>query len=182
MNPVLSFYLRQFLIAGIIFGLLEAFSNLITEGRVDPYEVVFQFIFCGLILSWIFVHYHIAHIKNLGFKDLSQDILDSKQERMISSNLTPSELIDAIINDPVLGKMYLLKKENEIILRSGISFYSLGSSISIENIDQIDGDHVFKVTSEPRYYIGQADGGKSLEYITEIEKLMTHASSIPISV
>lgn len=182
MNPVLSLYLRQFLIVGIIFGLWAAFSNFIAEGKIDPYEVVFQFIFCGLILSWILVHYHIEQIKNLGFKELSQDILASKQERLIMSNLTQRELIDTIINDQVLGKMYLLKKEHEIILRSGVSFYSLGSTVGIENIDRVDGNHIYKVTSEPRYYIGQADGGKSLKYITQIEKLMTNASSIPITV
>ena len=157
---------------GVLFGSWITISSLITDGTVDPFEVIFQFVFCGLIGSWVLVHYHIEMIKNLGFKELSQDVLSSKQERLISTQYSQTELMDAVLNDPVLGKLYLRKNDDEITLRTGVSFYSLGTTIHIESLGQREDKNEYKVESKPRYYIGQADGGKSLKYITQIEKVV----------
>ncbi len=171
MNAVSKLYLKVAVRAGTAYALLLLLSDLILEGTFYPVKIIFFFFFMGLLWSIGTVSFHVEQIKALGVQNITDAALKSTQIRTFCLELEEIELIEELLNDATLGKMSLSKKGNTIRLRSGIEGESLGTVMTITQLDQRDGAYVYEVKSRPRMPFVQLDLGKSLSYIMRFEKL-----------
>ncbi len=174
MNPVSKLYLKTFLSASLVFGLLIAcISPLLGIGDYfNIWMIIFMSFFYGLFMSLFLVTYQKEGLKNIGVNDFTESNLGVHQARVINVNVSKQEFIEKIKYDNVLNKMKLTYLDNGIKLSSGLTWKSFGEKITVFINPKSEGQYEYTVSSEPKLKTTMFDYGKNLENINRIEMVL----------
>lgn len=178
MKPILSLYLKVFLVASFSYGLLI----LLLEDKVLDSFKHFYFLYASLLfgamLSFTLVTVHLYAIRSIGSTKITVENIAVSHNKSITSTLNKKDFIQAIKKNSTLNKMDLIEIETGLILRTGISLRSWGEKIKI-TINALANEFEYTIVSSPKLKTTLVDFGKNLQNIIQVEELIKkHESKI----
>jgi len=172
MKPIALLILKTFLLTGFGFALFMGLIDLIFDGSADPGKFLYRLIAFGGLMSILFVAMQFYGVKLLGLKSFTTENLGVKQKRIVLSNLSMQDILRKIKTDPGLKKMKATEEVNSILLSSNISWMSWGEKISIQPLHSSGTKTEYEIISRPKLSTTIMDGGKNLENVMRVEKLI----------
>jgi len=172
MKPITKLYLKTFLFTGVPYGLIILGFDIADGDGFRLWKFLFMTFFFGIIMSLILVSFHKRRLKENGIHEITDENLGVSQTKNFRTELSKSELIEKLKNDPLSRKMKLLEVENGILLKTTMSWKSWGEKIEIILKSVQKPEFEYQVTSSSRFKITLIDYGKNLENINRIQNLI----------
>ena len=172
MKPIALRLLKTFLILGLGFASFMGLIDLIFDGSTDPGKFLFRLIAFGGPMSILYVVSQFYGIKRLGQNSFTKETLGVRQKRTVLSNLTIQDILTRIKTAPGLKEMAIREENNRILLSSPISWMSWGEKITIQPLHSTGTSTEYEIISRPKISTTIMDGGKNLENVLLVEKLL----------
>ncbi|HUR30000.1 MAG TPA: hypothetical protein VMZ69_01140 [Saprospiraceae bacterium] len=172
MKPILSLYLRLFLFMGIPFGLITLLIDVISGEGFVLRTFLFRVLFFGGSMAATLGTLHVLKLRFQGVQEFTPGNLSVRQRRIVKSKVSLQNLIDLIKEDPDMGNIKVLEKNNAIVLQTSSSWRSGGEKIFITINSDKDSINEYEILSRPRINTTLVDAGKNFENVTRIEKLL----------
>lgn len=172
MKPISKLYLKIFLTTGIPYGFMMLGSDLISGKGFNLWRFLFLTFFFGISMSLILVFFHKKKLKEIGVKEYTNNDIRIFQIKSIKSEINKKELICNLKNSPLLKKMKIEDTENEIVLKTRMSFKSWGEIIKITLKSSNDSFFEYEVSSRPKLKLTLIDYGKNRHNISLIENIL----------
>ncbi len=172
MKPLTKLYLKTFLLTGIPYGLIMIGFDLLDGDGFKLWKFLSLTFFFGITMSLILVFFHKYRLKKNEIQELTDENLGVSQTKEIKTNLGRTELINKLKTDPIIGKMKMTETENEITLKTGITWKSWGEEIKIILKSKTDSDFDYQISSSPKLRTTIVDYGKNLQNLKRLENVI----------
>lgn len=173
MKPLTTLYLKAFLWTGLPYGLVMVGFDIAEGHGFRVWRFLFLTVFFGIFMSLTLVSFHRHRLKKNGIQKVTSDDLRVSQQRVVTAGITQQTLVEELKNDPIIGKMKRMESENEIVIRSGITWKSWGEHMKITMSPVGENQWNYVVSSSPRVKPTIVDYGKNVENVNRIEQLIT---------
>ncbi len=177
MSEVTKFYIKVFLIFGVVFALGTILVDFVLGDPINLYKSLFQVLFFGGFMTIVLVPGQINTLRKLGVTEFTPDTLSVTQKRIILSSLSQEELVDRIQQNSHLSKMKMRISNNEIHLISRFSWHLWGEIVKICIRTLEGGENEFDIVSRPRQRFNLLDGGQNYKHVTVLEEVIRSYSS-----
>ena len=172
MSPIFKQYVKMFLLFGIIYGCISWIMDfLVGDSTVIP-VYLFSSVFFGAAMSLTLVTYQRYRLKKDGVEDLNDSNLKVNQSKKIILELSIDEIMSKLKTDSELAKMGIKKTDDEIVIKTGITWRSWGEVIRIIRNQNSNGSE-YTVQSSSKVKATLIDYGKNLHNVERICKLIS---------
>lgn len=172
MTAVARHYLKVFALTGLIFGMFQLGSDIVSAEalRMDKYALAA--VFFGSAMSLSLVSLHIYSLKRLGIEDLTTENLTVDESSTVHSPLNWNEVREKLVHDPLIRRMKLKDEDQALFLRHGLSWSSFGEKISIRKLEATETGFRYLIRSKPIFRMTLADYGQNLRNVRHLEQLL----------
>ncbi|RLD19677.1 MAG: hypothetical protein DRI69_07870 [Bacteroidetes bacterium] len=137
--------------------------------------LVTSMIFAGLLVIVAGIA-HIIIMKMRGVKVFTDRKLSVNQNRSFKSTLSKNELIDKLKTDQFFGRMKLSEKDDNIAIRTRVTFWTWGENIVIKTKELNDNLFEYSISSKPWLPTTLIDYGKNFKNVSRLEELIEPVS------
>jgi hypothetical protein len=175
LSPVAKLHLQVFLIMGIPFGLYMMIFDLIEEDGFMVWKFLFHVAGFGGFMSLVLVTTQLGRLKSKGFSLYHDGALRVRQEAQIPTLLTRQELIDALKQDPVFGKLKMTEITDGVEFIQKPTWISWGEKVKLQIRESGSDKNILVVFTRPPALTMLIVDGKNKVNIERIEKLVSTA-------
>ena len=162
---------------GMFFATFMAVFDFMDDEKFSIVKFMLHTILFGGGMCFFLTYTHKSQLKAMGIKEVSEVTLNPIQEKTIPSKIPLQMLIGKLERLSFIKKMELDTVKNLITIVTKITSYGWGENVSIELLNNENGDYTYKVISKPKYSVVIFDSGKNLKNVLAIEKLLTKSTS-----
>ena len=173
MKPEYRFFLESFISIGFPFAVFMEIPEMWQGRQFDIIRFTFYLVGFGMTMAAFAVGVQITAIKSLGITEISYTSLGVKHELQVYTDLSLMEVYMLVTDKLNYTRTKIGASDKIIKLNKGISVYSFGERISIQQLNSLNGTNTYEIRSRP-IILGQfMDNGLNLKNVLEIEDLLT---------
>lgn len=169
MSPKFKYYLQLFLLMGIPFSVMMAFTDWLFGDQIYFLKYLFLAVFFGGSMSFTLGSIHINRLRKLGVTDDSLYSIGVSREMEFRSELSLERIIEKLKS---ASKYTLRTDKDEIKLSMPVTMNSWGEHVKIKYLFQQGDQNVYRLSSKPIMRLTLVDFGKNRENLDRILEII----------
>ncbi|MDT8346444.1 MAG: hypothetical protein RQ756_01480 [Flavobacteriaceae bacterium] len=146
--------------SSLMFFGIYALIEILSGNNFNLGYTIFIAIIFGLLFSLFLVGFVMYRLRNFKTREITDEHFSLIEYEDITAGLSPVELSQNLKKQAALKKWNYTDTKNGILIKTGLSLYSLGERISICPISEENGEYTYRISSRPKLKTTRVDYGK----------------------
>ena len=170
MNSTLKYYLKLFIYFAIVFGLITLAGDYFRNDNMPLVSTLVTSVFFGITMAFFFTNMLKSNLEDHGIYNHEKEHLKLYHKKTIQTSKSLNEISERLLQSNYFRKFKAKISDKNIVLKSGISFYSFGEKILIEKIDKENDIPAYEISVQPIFKLTLSNFGRSYIHLKNIEK------------